>query len=168
MADYCSNIKDEVEVTPYRKIQNGSITGAMIKDRAITKNKLAEGVIPPINNLHIYSTEEKVVGKWIDGKLVYEKTIFADSGFVSGENNIAHNISNFEKTIKTSGTLYKTGQYSRPIGEEINNGDYSAGIDLVNSTNIVLIIGSGIISDQLFDSLAITLQYTKTTDVPNA
>lgn len=32
-----------------------------------------------INNLHEYSTEEKVVGKWIDGRNVYERVINAEN-----------------------------------------------------------------------------------------
>jgi len=113
---------------------------------------------------HNYSTDEQVVGTWIDGKPLYEKTIYVGSGFVSGTNNISHNISNFEKAVKINGVMQKSGQYSRPIGEEINIGDYSAGVDTVNATTIKLIIGNGIIDDNLLDNLAITLQYTKTTD----
>lgn len=43
-----------------------------------------------------YSTQEHIVGKWIDGRPYYEKTIVKDGGFVSGDNNIPHNIDNID------------------------------------------------------------------------
>lgn len=48
------------------------------------------------NYLHEYSTEEKVVGKWIDGKPLYEKVIaFSLTG--SGNLSYAHNIENLHE-----------------------------------------------------------------------
>lgn len=47
------------------------------------------------DSLHEYSTEEKVVGKWIDGKPIYEKVVsFSLSG--SGTLSYPHNIENLE------------------------------------------------------------------------
>lgn len=47
------------------------------------------------NDLHEYSTEEKVIGKWIDGKNIYEKVItFSLSGI--GTLSYHHNIKNLK------------------------------------------------------------------------
>jgi membrane-anchored protein YejM (alkaline phosphatase superfamily) len=55
-----------------------------------------------------YSTDEQVIGTWIDGKPLYRKTIVANFELPKQETNknydktIAHNISNFSKCIKAS------------------------------------------------------------------
>lgn len=47
------------------------------------------------DNLHEYSTEEKIVGKWIDGNPIYEKVItFSLSGI--GALSYQHNIKNLK------------------------------------------------------------------------
>lgn len=53
-----------------------------------------------------YSTEEKVVGRWVDGKPLYVKTI--SCGNLSGSTTtqtIAHNITNFEKCVHIAGIM---------------------------------------------------------------
>ena len=54
------------------------------------------------DNLHEYSTEEKIVGKWIDGKSIYEKTIeFICPAY--GFNNVIYEFTDFDKCIELSG-----------------------------------------------------------------
>lgn len=158
MADYRSNIKDEVEVTPYRKIQKGSIIGEMIKDRTITKNKLAEGVIPPINNKHNYSTTEQVVGTWVDGRPIYEKTFEVSSPYFKNGDwlNTHIIIPNIDNIISVSSTVVSSnneqGLFIGVFNKINNNGEleiYSpVGWNTTGQTT--------------------TIRYTKTTDVPNA
>ena len=60
-------------------------------------------------NLHEYSTDEKVVGKWIDGKPIYEKVIYkniTDRDF----HNIQMNVS-IDNIIKLKGILYQGNGY---------------------------------------------------------
>ena len=55
-----------------------------------------------------YSTDEIVIGKWIDGKPIYRKVLHLTSGWtVGGEAAIAHNISNFDRIIKYSRNIFK-------------------------------------------------------------
>ncbi len=51
-----------------------------------------------------YSTEEQVVGTWIDGRTVYEKTWSIDNTNVSSWVTIDHNISNFDMAISVVGS----------------------------------------------------------------
>ena len=37
------------------------------------------------DNLHDYSTEEKIVGKWVDGKSIYEKVIITNGFIATGD-----------------------------------------------------------------------------------
>lgn len=68
------------------------------------------------NYLHEYSTEEKVVGKWIDGKDIYEKVI--ETGYLP--NNSSINISvenlNIDNVIELRGMCYTDDKKNiRPI-----------------------------------------------------
>lgn len=57
------------------------------------------------DNLHEYSTEEKIVGKWIDGKPIYEKVIY-ENITDRNWNNIQMNVS-IDNIIKLKGILYQ-------------------------------------------------------------
>ena len=111
------------------------------------------------DNLHEYSTEEKVVGKWIDGKPIYEKIItfsITGKGFLSYRHNIEnleniHFISmlqgNNENSIRTNRTY--TPWYDPA----------SIYLDEINSTDISLYHNSNMTKFYEF-----ILRYTKTTD----
>ena len=110
-------------------------------------------------NLHEYSTEEKVVGKWVDGKPIYEKVIsfsLSGNGFLSYPHNIENlknmhfismlhsNAENGHKTTRTYTPWYNPA---------------SVYLDEINSTNILLYHNSDMTNFYEF-----ILRYTKTTD----
>lgn len=109
---------------------------------------------------HTYSTTEQVVGKWIDGKPLYEKTF--DVGYLlnNGTKSISHNIQNLKNVIsvigggKTDSGLMFPIIYTHPDG--VNTG---IGV-IVNSTNIDFITKA----DRTTWHVYVTLRYTKTTD----
>lgn len=50
-----------------------------------TTDTASSPVAPPkVEAMHVYSTEEKVVGTWIDGKTLYEKTVVYEGAITSG------------------------------------------------------------------------------------
>lgn len=61
------------------------------------------------DNLHEYSTEEKIVGKWIDGKQIYEKVIITNDFIATGNSwytiNIDFNYECLECRIITNGNI---------------------------------------------------------------
>ena len=75
-----------------------------------------------------YSTEEHIVGKWIDGKTVYEKTIYM--GTVNNNDGVVlqHSISslNIDKMLSITGFAYTPTQFRNIphgyIGQEYANG----------------------------------------------
>lgn len=90
----------------------------------VTFNNLKENDVLKYNgsvwvnsdNLHEYSTEEKIVGKWIDGKYIYEKVI--ETGYLP--NNSSINISienlNIDNVIELRGMCYTDDKKNiRPI-----------------------------------------------------
>lgn len=54
---------------------------------------------------HTYSTTEQVVGTWIDGRDVYEKTVY-NAGGLSGDFFVSHGISNLDRVISCQGSYY--------------------------------------------------------------
>lgn len=98
------------------------------------------------DNLHEYSTEEKIVGKWIDGKPIFEKTYVLNNINLLVGNNIFDTIENV-KIINSKGRInnfsitYADGeayvmciQSNNEIGLWTNNGFYN------QSANIILTI----------------------------
>ena len=112
-----------------------------------------------------YSTDEQIVGTWIDGRPIYEKTIYYAGGS-SGTITIPHNISNMGKCVDAFGTCHDQGYGSQHEGEgdmplpRIATDGYNVGIAGVNVTNIVLGIAS-IWGSRIVD-FYITLRYIKT------
>jgi hypothetical protein len=116
---------------------------------------------------HNYSTTEHMVGTWVDGTPVYEKTIYiasitpyAPSQFVF----YPHNITNFDKLINIFGVA-DTGALFLPlpyvVGSRMGTSAIEANIGLsANNTDIGIIVGQ----DRTALSVYITIQYTKTTN----
>lgn len=80
----------------------------------------------PINigSITDYSTTEKVVGTWIDGKPIYQKTFSGVLSTSSTEESIAHNISNVDLCIERKGFIVSNNfaiQFGFYNGSEYNN-----------------------------------------------
>ena len=114
---------------------------------------------------HHYSTEEKVIGTWIDGKPVYEKTIHIDS-ISSTSFTVNHGISNLKEIVSLDGSIRGTmsnAYYYEPLNDHAGmNSGYSTRVADINQTIISVQVGSGRASTAT--DANITLRYTKTTD----
>lgn len=108
------------------------------------------------DNLYEYSMEEKVVGKWIDGKPIYEKVIHVEN-FIIGNNEIP--LENLDTIINYSGNLILTDYpgYKRVFPYIQNNSQSKVVINLYNNTKIV------VASAFKCNTINIIIQYTKTT-----
>ena len=116
-----------------------------------------------------YSEDERVVGRWTDGKPLYQKTFHIDSSSItSGWNYISGYgtndgiiVKNFESVItrNTNGTKYVDS-----YNGWINGGDTNSNIFSQRPSGIEFNINNQFISN--LESLDITVQYTKTTDAP--
>ena len=107
-----------------------------------------------------YSTTEKVVGKWIDGKPIYEKVV----NFGALPNNtikyVAHGISNLGFMVSMFGCAMDSSNSVIPIPEANKNAIYSVYI-VVSGTNLAIETG---VDRSGFTRTYIILRYTKTTD----
>ena len=106
-----------------------------------------------------YSTEEKVVGTWIDSKPIYQKTINFGALPNTTTKNVAHGISNFKKIVNIISIVdWGSGGSSLSFA---GSRDTTQGISLyVEGSNIVIVTET----DRSSLTAYITLQYTKTTD----
>ena len=105
-----------------------------------------------------YSTDEHVVGTWIDGSTIYEKTIIKNSG-ITANNTITHGISNFNKLVKATGTIETTGGYYEVLNDNAPS-TYGIRFGDVGPSNFSVSLESNRLSNT--SAIYITLQYTKT------
>jgi hypothetical protein len=108
-----------------------------------------------------YSTSEQVTPfTWIDGKLIYKKTIYIDSLPNATTGRYAHGISDMDTVISIDGVM-KVGVGSAwPLSQSVNpnaSGVQTAVRLTVDATNIVIDTGS----DRRSLSAYVTLLYTK-------
>ena len=124
-----------------------------------TDTELSPVSLPKIKSIHNYSTEEQIVGTWIDGKPIYEKVI--NSGYLANNNSITIDVShlNINDVIQLKGIAFTDDKKQfRPI--TLGTSDSNAiRIDFTNN-NVRIFTWSNWSSYNSF----VIIQYTKTTD----
>ena len=117
-----------------------------------------------VDKLSTYSTEEQVIGTWIDGKILYRKVVVYKNSDIIGAYDtitnieILHKISNLNQCVNAS--LF-TDFYRFPIFYGLNTVEKVTGITSVDNTKINLRIINDTWGPKTW---YITLEYTKTTD----
>lgn len=110
---------------------------------------------------NIYSTEETVIGTWIDGKPIYRKTFYSTS--TESSFNIPHGIS-IDTVVAINGYYRTPGIFWFRLGSASHLGDIEYLTTLrIEKQNIKVILGYNI--NRGSGSIThVTLEYTKTTD----
>jgi len=111
-----------------------------------------------VEELSNNSETEHIIGKWIDGTTLYEKTIDCGGLPSSGNKTVVHNISNLNKIVEIRGIAIRPGVSWYPLPFTTAGGN-AIGID-VNSTTVILRVGSTDYSN--YTESYMTLRYTKT------
>lgn len=123
-----------------------------------------------------YSTTEQQIGKWINGKPLYQITKVINPATeltvvgINNMNNYVHHIDNIDTPLFYSAVSFKAdatnGDYCKVILQESTSRNYvSDTVFLVNSfdrTYVKFRRAANAINET--DTIYITLQYTKTTD----
>ena len=108
------------------------------------------------NPMNDYSTTEKVVGTWIDGRPVYQKTVDCGTLPNNTTKTVVHGISNLDFIVELCGSA------KRPSDNTYIKLPDSPGQDLyVQGANINIGTNS---NKSGYTSTYVTIQYTKTTD----
>jgi len=110
-----------------------------------------------------YSTEEQIVGEWIDGKPIYQKTITATS-CSAGYNYITHGLTN-AKIVNGWGVYMELNGEGNPLpmlGSSPSSIDvpYSVLLSHISGGRLEFLVGANRSGGDIY----YTLQYTKTTD----
>ena len=118
----------------------------------------------PSSGLIDYSTSERVVGTWIDGKTIYRKVIDCGNMPNATTKNVPHGVSNLDVVVDVKAMMKRTsgGSDQSPIPKtSISSTDsYKYQCELyVDDTNIILKAGN----DRSNYSAFTIMLYTKTT-----
>lgn len=103
-----------------------------------------------------YSTTEQVIGTWIDGKPLYQKSVIFGSIPSNSTKEVDHNISDLKMTIGFEGTMM-----SGTVCETLPSGENSNFRIQTTPTKLKIITGA---SWRGWNDSYITIKYTKTTD----
>ena len=127
------------------------------------QGKVLNDKITNLQKMTAYSTTEQDTGMtWIDGKVIYRKAFKTTTGFSSGLNTIAHNITNIDRIWIENAFLFDSGNgkcYPLPINQYNSATAYDRLGIYVNRTNITFLSETG--WGNTWEKYII-LEYTKT------
>ena len=108
----------------------------------------------------VYSTEEQVVGTWIDGKPIYRKVIDFGALPNSTLKQVPHGISDIDAIVSLNGVTFAKNKTATPIPYVYT--------DSINTVSLFL-EGTNVCIQTFGDKTSyintyVTLEYTKTTD----
>lgn len=137
---------------------NGTLT-VNDKEVAIAENEESTSTINTyscdyINKLNTYSTEEQIIGTWIDGKPLYRKVTELEPVFEVGDNNYSTGIENAE-VIVNSTLHFKYNSKWYTAWDNLYNKTYN------NNGSTYVVDSEGDLSLQ---AMYLITEYTKTTD----
>lgn len=148
--DIPDNITDlnDVNVT---SIQDGQVLAwDEIEEKFINVNQSGGSSI-------VYSTNEQLIGKWVNGEDLYQKTVNCGNLPNATSKTVAHGISNLDRIISAEG-FAKSSTNQTPIPFVNNTTVGSQVVLIVDNTNITLRTSD----DRSPYTGYITLRYTKT------
>ena len=145
-------------------LTNDQITAQNFKDFYNQIRPYLNGNVPTFantfNKSDLYSTDEQLIGRWIDGKPLYQKVINCGAT-PSRVCTFPHGISNLETVVLLRGIGRINERWDflpYPTPDSIT---YQVRLDILKSSNIRFSYGSGA---DLYQEVYVIIQYTKSTD----
>lgn len=109
-----------------------------------------------------YSTEEQIIGEWIDGKPLYQKTVVIENPSVNWTTMNSYGIANIDMLVSADRRYFvDNNTWQGSEFEYGNDEEYIRSLFLKSSFRL-LTKGNG----NVVSKVVVTLQYTKTTDTP--
>ena len=151
----------EVEITPV--VTSGA------KIATIRVNEIDTDIYAPEGVGIIYSLEERIIGKWIDEKPLYQKTYIINETISNQDKTIDVSDLNIKKYVNGYGTFLRNVNWASPIiildtpfnlYESNNNRSYLRHGKSNNTIDYGIYLGN----NETASDITITIQYTKTTD----
>ena len=109
-----------------------------------------------------YSTDEKIVGTWIDGRTVYEKT-FEFENPSTGNTVLNHGITNFGSVISVVGSFHRDDGYDEPVPYPHNDVSFMVSLVDFTSTQMTRVVGSVYTGVYKLTRASFTVRYLKNT-----
>lgn len=143
------------EISPMHSEVVNSLSG-----NETAKAPSVQAVNNKFNEISAYSTEEKVIGTWINGKKLYEKTIYINTGSTADTDVVIANlnIDNIEYLKITDGSIFSNNNWW-DVNFYYSNTIYAATYIRPEENAIKGKYGSYILGTGY-----ITINYTRTTD----
>lgn len=111
-----------------------------------------------VADYHEYSTNERIVGKWIDGKTLYEKTVEFEPFSISGGTTVAHGISDIDIVVDYNVFITRSdGTTIKFAWATVNNSSTTVS---VTKTDIAF-AGNDTWGTSNYTKLYATIRYTK-------
>lgn len=146
----------------------GSVTDVQVDGVSVVNGQGIAEITTP-TPMHNYSTTEQVVGTWIDGKPLYEKTLYVQYSDLTVYGSF--------KGVQIQGTNEKIRNVISACGISASYGNCFLGCTLYGNLNnrsyyyslnmyynILVIEVGGYSWEQVAPDICATIQYTKTTD----
>lgn len=135
----------------------GEYIRALLKDRVDFK-KITIGGYNPFE----YSTNEIIVGNWVDDKPIYRKVIDIGNLPNASQTIVSHNISNIKRIVKLYGSATRdSDKDTMPIPYVTFNSNNNGGINLY-ANNVSILVSTS--TDRSSYTGYVVLEYTKTND----
>lgn len=129
--------------------------------KSYTDKKTMTGAVVPVS----YSEEEQIIGKWINGKPLYQKTIEYTLNNTSTTQTINYDIENLERIHNFSTSIFDDSNNNIPMGYRETNG--TVWFSSYASNNHFGIVRAQATHWAWCSGIAV-IQYTKTTDAENS
>lgn len=113
------------------------------------------------SDMHDYSTTEREVGTWIDGRPVYEKT-FEYENPTTGNTILTHGISDFDLLVSVTGTFHRADGYDEPVPFPTNDNSFVVSLTDFTATNMTRVVGSVYTNQYRLTRATFTVRYVKT------
>lgn len=113
-----------------------------------------------LNGLANYSTEEQVIGTWVNGKPLYKKTVDFGAFPNNTTKSVPHGISNISKIVKITAIASASNIFLSVPWASPDNAIYNPYL-YADLTNINLRTARDMTN---YTECYVTLEYTKTTD----
>ena len=119
---------------------------------------IAEAAEETVEDLGSYSTEERAIGKWINGKTIYEKTINFGTLPNTETSQKSHGIANIDQIVGVEGVAINDTNVTINL-PYASAGETTANTSLIVNRTIILITTE---NNRTNYTGYITLRYTKT------
>ena len=160
--DGCMTHDGDIDITGnYKKNgQNLSIPSVLNSYSASTTNTYSCNYV---NNFFEYSTNEKIIGKWIDNKPLYRKVLQKTSSF-SNETQIPHGINDLETVVNINGFMKIGTNDYRPLPAHIYNPSQANNGGVYNIYDEKVLVTMDNWWASRITEICVIIEYTKSSD----